>query len=239
MLNDIVLKENEDHPKKFDATAIRSKDGEQVQLYSLQLIDGEVESWLSDIDKGAKETLRVLTKLSLQKLHRNKKKAHAPEVLNDWIERFPGQMLITSGQIHWTSRCEESLQAERQRREMRNLKRDWQAYMMFLAKQMTGKMSKVKRKKMSALITIEVHAREVISRLKQLARQGANSESFDWKKQLRFYFDEDKEQKNGRVVLEQTNTQLEYQYEYQGNPFRLVITPLTDRCYMTLTTVHV
>lgn len=56
--------------------------------------------------------------------------------------------------------------------------------------------------------------------------------AFEWISQLRFYWDK----KSNDVIIKQTNTKQLYGYEYLGNSGRLVITPLTNRCYIALTT---
>ena len=63
------------------------------------------------------------------------------------------------------------------------------------------------------------------------ALQVSSLEDFEWTRQLRYYWDESVD----NIVLRQTNTRFVYGYEYLGNSDRLVITPLTDKCYMTLT----
>ncbi len=93
--------------------------------------------------------------------------------------------------------------------------------------------SKLDRKKLIALITIEVHSRDVIDRMIK-----ANCDSvtaFEWLSQLRFYWEKEGKEEDD-CIIRQINTHFRFGYEYLGNSGRLVITPLTDRCYMTLTT---
>ena len=58
-----------------------------------------------------------------------------------------------------------------------------------------------------------------------------DSREFEWESQLRFYWDRPLDE----LVICQCTGSFGYGYEYMGLNGRLVITPLTDRIYLTLT----
>lgn len=60
-----------------------------------------------------------------------------------------------------------------------------------------------------------------------------DAREFEWESQLRFYWD----QLPDNLTVRQCSGEFSYGYEYMGLNGRLVITPLTDRIYLTITQV--
>jgi dynein heavy chain len=92
-----------------------------------------------------------------------------------------------------------------------------------------GFLTNLNRKIMAALITIDVHARDIVNHLHETKVE--KEIDFGWQMQLRYYWNDEKD----HCLVRQTNAHFNYAYEYLGAQGRLVVTPMTDRCYMTLT----
>lgn len=92
-----------------------------------------------------------------------------------------------------------------------------------------GELTKGDRQKIMTICTIDVHSRDVVLKLIQSKLESASA--FQWQSQLRHRWDDDENDCFANIC----DAQFRYCYEYLGNTPRLVITPLTDRCYITLT----
>lgn len=90
---------------------------------------------------------------------------------------------------------------------------------------------------------LDVHARDVLSLLIELKVRNIND--FQWLCQLRYYWEVRPShfefpstnfflKQENKMATRMINSTLMYGNEYLGNTARLVITPLTDRCYRTL-----
>ncbi|XP_063098622.1 dynein axonemal heavy chain 2 isoform X7 [Cavia porcellus] len=212
---------------KWEAAGMFSGDGEYVDFLHPVLLEGPVEVWLGDVERAMKLTLRDLLRncrLALKKFLNKRDK---------WVKEWAGQMVITTSQIQWTADVTKCLLTAKERADKKILKVMKKKQVSILNKYseaIRGNLTKIMRLKIVALVTIEIHARDVLEKLYKSSLMDVNS--FDWLSQLRFYWEKDLDD----CVIRQTNTQFQYGYEYLGNSGRLVITPLTDRCYMTLTT---
>jgi dynein heavy chain 2 len=85
--------------------------------------------------------------------------------------------------------------------------------------------------KMKSLVFDMVHYIDVVEQLQRKKTESLTD--WQWKKQLRYYYEKNK------AIVKMHDARFEYTYEYQGNAPKLVHTPLTDKCYLTLTQVRV
>ena len=190
---------------------------------------GNVELWLGKLEKAMRLTVKAFIQKALP--------AYQATPRAEWVLQHPAQAVLNVGQLFWTRGAEEAMDSSGNQ----GLK----AFLETLNGQLTaivhlvrGQLSKLHRITMGALCVVDVHARDVIDSMVAAGVQSKNE--FAWMSQLRYYWEE-KEDVWGRYGGDPWNllprivnaTQM-YGYEYLGNSSRLVITPLTDRCYRTL-----
>ncbi|WAR21987.1 DYH2-like protein [Mya arenaria] len=212
---------------KWEAAGMSSTEGEYVEFIKAVYLEGPVEAWLCDVEKNMRFTL----KKRLPECRNALKKSLTKR--DKWMKEWPGQLCITASQIQWTFDMGRALNTTKERgdkRALKTMKKKQVSMLNKFSEAIRGNLTKIQRLKIVALVTIEVHARDIIDRLIKIGCNDVNA--FEWLSQLRFYWEKEIDD----CVVKQTNTQFQYGYEYLGNSGRLVITPLTDRCYMTLTT---
>jgi len=86
--------------------------------------------------------------------------------------------------------------------------------------------------KVKALILDIIHNIDVVDQLAkdQTILQTQNPSEWMWYKQLKYFVDS----KSQQTKVGMCDAFFDYTYEYQGNAPKLVHTPLTDKCYLTL-----
>ena len=208
---------------KSHITAMKSSEGEQFSFHHPILPEGNVETWMLETQKMMNTSLRLILKAAV---------FYYPEMARmEWFKKYQGMIAVTGSQIWWTWEVEDAFRKVKSgdKHAMKKLLIKLTAQLTELVNEVRLPLSSNERKKLNAGIIIEVHARDIVDRF--VRDSIMDSREFAWESQLRFYWD--KEVDDARV--KQTTGNFGYGYEYMGLNGRLVITPLTDRCYMTLT----
>ena len=219
------LKFNKDAEDKVTkiANTMEAKDGEPVPLANNCDCSGEVEVWLNRLLTEQRATVRHYLTEAVA--------SYEEKPRDQWIFDNPAQVALTGSQIQWTT--EVNLAFARLEEGYENALKDFNkkqvSQLNQLITHLLGQLSKGDRQKICTICTIDVHARDVV--IKMIANKVESGQAFMWLSQLRHRWDDAQKHCFANIC----DAQFRYDYEYLGNTPRLVITPLTDRCYITLT----
>uniref|UniRef100_A0A8B9TAI3 Dynein heavy chain 9, axonemal n=1 Tax=Anas platyrhynchos TaxID=8839 RepID=A0A8B9TAI3_ANAPL len=214
--------DSEQKPTKI-GLGMYSREEEYVSFSEHCDCSGQVEVWLNHVLDSMRATVRDEMTEAVS--------AYEEKPREQWLFDYPAQVALSCTQIWWTTevgiafaRVEEGYENA-----MKEYHKKQVTQLNTLVTMLIGQLSKGDRQKIMTICTIDVHARDVVA--KMIAQKVDNAQAFVWLSQLRHRWSDEERHCFANIC----DAQFLYSYEYLGNTPRLVITPLTDRCYITLT----
>ncbi|KAF7250799.1 Cytoplasmic dynein 2 heavy chain 1 [Varanus komodoensis] len=201
--------------------AMKSLEGEIVPFKNKILLSNDVEVWLNKLSLEMKETLKQLL-IDCVTTGKKSQGSIDPSL-------FPSQILCLAEQIQFTEDVEYAIKERNlQQLELELMAKLEQYTSIDTNTEDSGNTeSGILELKLKALILDVIHNIDIVRQLNEA--QIHSTDDWAWKKQLRFYL------KDKKCYIQMVDAELQYTYEYQGNSPKLVYTPLTDKCYLTLT----
>jgi dynein heavy chain len=205
------------------ATQMISDEGEEVAFLNGCDCSGKVEIWLNRVTDSMRETLHDYFQRAIR--------AYEEKPREVWLFDWPAQPALCTTQIWWT--VDVDLAFVKLEEGYENALKEYNKKQVFqlnsLIELLLKDLDPGDRQKIMTICTIDVHSRDVVS--KMITEKVESSKAFQWQSQLRHRWDKEMDDCFANIC----DAQFRYDYEYLGNKPRLVITPLTDRCYITLT----
>lgn len=189
-----------------------------VNRVSISESGGSVEKWLLNVEKEMYSAVRN-------------------EVINgyadyvtadriDWAFNWSQMIVLVVANIFWTSDIHTSL-LQQNRDLLNNVHAEINANLDEITEAIRSPdITNLNRITLKSLCIQDIHARDVIQKL--IENKNSNLDDFEWMAQLKYYWI-DKE-----ILMKILNATISYGYEYLGNFQKVVMTPLTERCYRTI-----
>ncbi|KAJ9460839.1 Dynein beta chain [Diplonema papillatum] len=205
------------------AVEMVSIQGEKVETSVSYECSGPVEEWL----KGCVDLMFMTMKASI--LDGYTTYVESPRI--EWVMKkgYPCQTIVVASRIWFTSECEQAFSQLEDGNEtaLKEFLKQQHTQISGLIQLVLSQLTKNERGMLVHLITIDVHARDVVGWM--IEERAENRDTFTWQSQLRYSWDD----KRGSVI-DICDASFINGYEYIGICGCLVITKLTDRCYITL-----
>ncbi|KAI0982004.1 hypothetical protein GJ496_010034, partial [Pomphorhynchus laevis] len=218
MMNEVTTED----PISAFATGMYSDEGEFVKFMDKYLLEGQVGYWINTVLQAMKNSIRHWLKEAVSNYEHQNREA--------WIGKYPAQIVLTGSQIWWASEFNAVFQSiETNTNALKDYLKKQMNQLNALKKLLLGDLNELDRQKITTLCRIDLHARDIVE--KMINAKIDNAGDFMWQSQLRLRWSD----QQNHCFAKLCDANFLYQYEYLGNKSKLVITPLIDRCYITLT----
>jgi dynein heavy chain, axonemal len=211
--------------KKF----ISSVGVEEVALEPHVRLEGKVEIYLQTVLDGQKLALKNAVQVSMDRFQKQERIAWIMDKTEAGKPTDPAQIMLVVAGTGFVRDVETAFdnmlvgEAKAMSGVYDNIVRELKE----LVKQTHKPLDRANRQRVMTQITMDAHSRDVV--LKLVRDNVTSKTSFRWQSQLKQVY------RNGEIVLTNLDAAIAYGYEYLGNGPRLVVTPLTDRIYVTAT----
>jgi dynein heavy chain 1 len=219
-----------------DETALlgfASREGEEVAFRQPILLKDfpKINDWLAKVESEMRLSLAQLLSQAVSELRGFFAVGNdvSVDTLLSWIDTYPAQLVVLAVQVAWTDLVETGIAGD----SLSDVLSLVSKTLDLLADTVLQDIAVLQRRKSEHLITELVHQRDVIRAL--VATGIRDTTNFEWLYHMRFYLNENIDDPLKRLEVRMADAVFPYGYEYLGIPDRLVQTPLTDRCYLTLT----
>ena len=222
----LEMQDNDDKSnpnRRPTATEMITRTGvEKIPFETPFALMGKVEVYLVDILKNMQSTIKSIVKKSISEVEQKQQR--------EWIESTPSQACLLTDLMKFVTAVEKAINNLSKNSDA--LKQALEAQtksLSYLIELILEDLTEETMAKVMVLIKSETHSRDVIDKLIQ--EKVSRTDDFIWQSQMKAYWDSEKDD----CHLDVCDASINYGYEYLGNGDRLVVTPLTDRIYVTAT----
>ena len=212
---------------------ITSREGETLTLRKgVSLIKfPKINDWLAALENNVRLTLAEMLVEAVAQFEPFMTGAVESTLFEGYLGAYPAQLVVLGTQVTWTMLVQQAL--ERGGTSLTSIYDSEIRILNLLAATVLRDLDSITRRKCEHLITEFVHQRDVLATL--VAAKASSPDHYLWLLQMRYIYSADVPEPLQRLQVHMANAKLSYGYEYLGVPDRLVRTPLTDRCFLTLT----
>lgn len=201
------------------ASAVFSVSGERLNLRPVKFRNN-IELWLANIEETIVRTMKTEMK--------NSKAKFSEMIREDWISVQTSQLAFSISQTEWQFRAETCFQAVNPIQAFTDLLNEIDQKVSNLMKLTHLDLRDNERDKISSLIQLDLHFRDIVSSL--INKNITDASDYEWKKNFMLKWDD----LSKELIAIQFNDVFKYGYEFVTSQRIQIITPQYEKCQSAL-----